>query len=293
MTDTVKQLLKGAGYSDGIIQDVSAEKLPEDFDIASKISTIESNNKERYFKLFENETGEDSFAYKVTGLERSKLLATTNNEFKKMGVPLEDIKELPLHEKLKFSMDFLMKGINEKLTEKDKGATEDVKKLQQDLLDKDNAYNKLIADQEIAIKDVNDSAQKNIVGSKFNAFLKTTFSNIPSDRIITKKHSESIGSAIDALFKSQYDPFYEENGDLIVYKKGTKQRPTGIIDGKDDFLPIDHIYRELLKKEGYWNESNGNGNNNKDGNVVEDIDNKDFSKQSTDLLNFNRKFARV
>ena len=268
MNEGVKKLLKAAGYDSETIKAVSADELPEDFNLDDKIKSLEETNKERLFKLFENDEGETSLKARTIKENDGKWTGIINNDLKKLGVPLEDIKDLPVHEKIKHTAEFLKEKTKEEFKDKNKNASEEVKELQQKLIESENKIKEVEEAKDAAILEAEKNAESKIISFRQDNDLQSIFSSIPAEKLITKKHSTSVSKAVESIIKSQFDVVYDDDGRMDFVIKGKSEKPTGEIDGKKIILTPEDVYKNILKQEGFWVESNGGGNGSGDGETV-------------------------
>src|SRR5690349_18156948 len=94
----LKALFKSVGLPETLI----TELAKDDFDPKEAVASFHTAQKEHYTEIVKNEITETIKEETIRATE-GKIYNTLNNDLKKIGVPLEKIKDLPVHEKLKIA----------------------------------------------------------------------------------------------------------------------------------------------------------------------------------------------
>ena len=258
------------GHTKETIDALSQDELPEDFKVDEVISTVETSNKERYFKLFENDDSDESFKVKVIKENDGKWNDILERAFKKTGVDTEGFADMKLNDKMKKVGEFLKAEAEKKYQETGNKASEEIEKLQAELLEAKNKVVEIEEETEKKIQEANQSADSRVFNYKRDSELKGLYADIPSERLVTKKHTDGVYEALFNRLQNKYDTKYVDDS-LTFFNKGTEQRVTGKdADGREAILPNSEIIKSELEDLGFWVKSNGQGDNgNPDGGTAE------------------------
>lgn len=256
MSDKLKSLIKGIGLPETILTDIEKD----DFDAKAVIASFNESQKAHFKPLIENEIRPDiesDIREETTG----KWMATLNNDIKKLGVPIEKIKDLKSYEKIKVLHDTLVEKY------KSTGASDDVVKFQEENVSLKNQ----LTDWEAKFNGEVDKVRKEENGKTISKLvdldLQKKFTSIPADRILGKKHSDGIYLGLKSYMSNKYDFALDEKDNIIPFEKGTSKRVQGKnTDGKEYFVPIEDLLLNSLKELNLTIESNGGEGSGQQGN---------------------------
>lgn len=250
MNETIKKLLKGAGFTDDVI--TSAEK--DDFDASKAVESLHESQKEHYKSLLENEIKEE-IKDTITKDRDGKFLGILNTELKKSGVPLEKIQDLEIKDKIKVAAEHY-KTEAEKITGK---TNEDFKKIQEENLQLKNQLTEKDEWAQTEIGKVKEQVQQERKQEQVELALQKQFTTIPANKVLGGKHSDGLFLALKNMIQTKFDTDLE-SGNVVFYEKGTKKRIAGKNEqGRDDFKKASDILVEELKGLNFYVESNGQG----------------------------------
>lgn len=256
MSDKLKSLIKSIGLPETILTDIEKD----DFDLKAAIASFNESQKAHFKPLIENEIRPDiesELSESITG----KFMGTLNNDIKKFGVPIEKIKDLKLHEKLKV--------MHDTLSEKYKGSTtnDDVVKFQEENVALKNQLTDWETKFNGEIEKVRKEENQKTVSKLVDLDLQKKFTSISADRILGKKHSDGIYLGLKSYMGNKYDFSLDEKDNIIPFEKGTSKRVQGKnADGKEYFVPIEDLLLNSLKELNLTIESNGGEGSGQQGN---------------------------
>lgn len=243
----LKTLLKGLGLPDTILEDI---EKPE-FDVAKTVSAYNESQKAHYHDIIKNEIApeiEDELSRQING----KWLGSLNADLKKyFGVPMDEIKDLPVHEKLK-----LVKKKQDEAASKNPDSAA-ITKLQEEKMEWQNKHTELEQSIAAKIESANKDAEKRIAAKLTDISITKKFHSIPAEKIIGG-HSEGIQLALKSYINTKYDLSVDEKDETVIFDKGTSKRATGKdASGKEYFLTLDETMLNSLKELKLQKESNG------------------------------------
>lgn len=244
----LKAILKGVGLPDSILTDI--EKT--DFDAKGVIAAYNESQKAHFKPLIENEIRsdiEETVREETTG----KWLGTLNNDLKKFGVPLEKIKDLKIHEKLKLLNDTL------EAKYKASGTADEMVKVQEENI---ALKNELTEWKETKFNAEIEKVKKEESGKTVNKLvdldLRKQFASIPADEILGKKHTDGIYLGSKSHLTALYDFGIDEKEESIPYHKGTQKRvQVKNSEGKEMFAVTKDLFLNSLDELGFRNKNNG------------------------------------
>lgn len=243
----LKAILKGVGLPESILSDI--EKT--DFDAKGVIAAFNESQKAHFKPLIENEIRPD-IESEVADSINGKWLNTLNNDIKKYGVPIEKIKELKTHEKLKVFYDVLESKF------KQADSSEAMKSIQQENVNLKNLVTDWEAKFNLEVEKVRTEERGKTTAKLVDIDLQKKFNSISAENILGKKHSDGIFKGTTSHMNSLYDFSQDEKGETIAFEKGTQKRVQGKnADGKEYFVPVSDLFVISLKELGFWNQSNG------------------------------------
>lgn len=278
----LKALLKGLGISETVI----TESDKDDFDVKAAVAAFNESQKAHYTDIISNEirpTIEDEVTAKVEG----KIYGTLNNDLKKIyGVPLDKIKDLPVHEKLK-----VVKAQLDETYSKNPSADE-IKKLQEEKMEWQNKYTDFEQKFNSELGNAIKAEKQKTVAKLTEAELQKKFNSVPAEKLLGGAHSEGIYFGTKTYLSTKYDFDTDANDNMIIYTKGTQQRAT-IKDaaGKESFVTLDDLMLNSLKELKFLKESNGgegSGNGGKGANG-----NGQKTEKSARLLEMEAKVSQL
>lgn len=252
MNDNLKQLLKGAGYSD----DVIAKSEEKDFNVHEAVLSIEEANKSRFKQLFEN----GSYKEEIEKARDGYWFGDIRTQLKRFGIKSEELKD---DMKLK-DMFALLRDKTKTETEAAVGkAGEEALKLQNENLEWKNKYTELTEQTENKINEVVKDYENKDVGRQVNFKLKNFYASMPEEQIIGQKRSEGIFLATKSMVDNQFDWSIDEAGEPVPFQKGKQVRPTASINGKETILNGYDVWKMTMDAAGFIIKSNGSGSGGK------------------------------
>lgn len=255
----IKALLKGIG-----LESVLTEIEKDDFDANTAVSKFNEGQKAHYRDIIKNEIAPE-IETEITAKVEGKIYNTFRNDIKKsFGVPLDKLKDKFPNEMLAIAKTHI-----DETYSKNPNA-EEMKKLQEELIETRNAYTELEGKLPKEIERIQKEEKQKTVSKLTGIELQKKYNSIPADKLLGKSHAPGYYVAMKADLYEKYDFGIDENENPIPYVKGTSQRATSKdANGKESFANIDELVLNSLDTLGFINKSNGgegSGNSGKGGN---------------------------
>lgn len=252
MNDKIKQLLKGAGFTQSVIDD--SEK--DDFEPKAALTALHEKHKKEYTEIVTNEVKE-AIENETISKRDGYWLGVLNTDLKKRGVDIEAIKDKKTHEKL----DAYKAHIEAQLSTVNNASTETIKKLQEDLLTANNKVVEKEAEFNERIKQIQKEEQGKTVNTFVDLGLQKYFNQIPDKHIMgdSEQRKPEIFQAVSTLLKTKYDFSIDNSNEPVIFEKGTQKRVVlkEENNGKEYFAPVKTLLEGQIKALGLWKESNG------------------------------------
>lgn len=247
------KLLKGAGFTDELLKKAEeADFKPED-----AIEAVNNSQKEHYEQLLKNDLTE-AITGEVTKKLDGEFFGKLNANLKKSGMPIEEIQELSMADKI-IKFEKFLKEKYEKNVDKDK-LKEQFQELEKKNLELTNKLTE--KDEEVikTVEQVKKDSQSQLIKDKVELRLQKEYNNIPDNRLVGGKKTDGLFIAAKSMADTKYDlGLDEKTNEVIFYEKGTQKRAVAKKDGKENFVTASDVIQNELKGLSLWVESNGQG----------------------------------
>lgn len=245
MSGKAKELLKEIGFKSADIDNLLKED--GDANVSEMANAYKQSQKENYKAVLRNDA---EFVDELHKAATGKYNGTLESAFKSAGLDKDELRDEDGNLKAPKELvgllnEKLTADYNNKAAQLKEGGSEDIKKLQEQLREKEVELKKL-RDEELpnAVKQAEAKADNFIINTK----MREQFLSVPADELSGKKHSDGIYRSLLMGLKEKYDIRLNENQELALYQKGTDMQ-VNTEDGTRQMTVNEAVYGQLKADE--------------------------------------------